>query len=119
MSPVGVRAILEAWAAGHGTSFLGAAGEEVLEGVLVDQAHAAALSSEAVLDLLLLRLRGQRLQPHLQRDGQGVVPVGDQQQPAGALHARSRAESPPPCIAPTRDTGSLTHEGTAVAVMEN
>ena len=78
MSPVGVRAILglEAQAAGHGTSFTRAAGEEVLEGVLVDQPHAAALGGDAVLYLLLLRLWGQRLQLHLQRGhGQGAVPL--------------------------------------------
>lgn len=83
MSPVGVRGILGAQAAGHSTRFLGAAGEKVLERVLVHQAHAAALGSDAVLDLLLLCLRGQRLQPHLQRDGAGCSPSGDeQQQPA-------------------------------------
>lgn len=75
---MGVGAILglEAWAAGHGTGFTGAVGEEVLEGVLVDQPHAAALGSNAVLYLLLLRLWGQWLQLHLQRGHrQGAVPL--------------------------------------------
>lgn len=110
MSPVAVRAILGAQVAGHSTSFLGAAGEKVLEGVLVHQAHAAALGGDAVLDLLLLCLRGQRLQPHLQRDGAGCSPSGDEQQPAGALHAQSGAESHPPRIPQAWDRRSLTQE---------
>lgn len=48
-----------------GTGVTGAAGQEVLDGVLVHQPHPTALGCNAVLDLLLLRLRGQRLQLHL------------------------------------------------------
>lgn len=76
MSLVGFGAILrlEAQPVGHSTGFTGAAVEEVFEGVLVDQAHAPALRSDAVLYLLLLRLRGERLQLHLQRGHeQGAV----------------------------------------------
>ena len=92
---MGVRAILglEARAAGRGTGFTGAAGEEVLEGFLVDQPHAAALGGDAVLYLLLLRLRGQRLQFHLQRGHRwGAILLREK---AGLLWVPARAPVEP------------------------
>lgn len=81
------------------TGFTGAAGEEVLEGVLVDQPHAAALSSNAVLYLLLLCLRGQWLQLHLQRGhGQCLVLLQEKEElPWVLAHAPAAPYIPPVC----------------------